>query len=183
MPRRRHHLHMKRYNDCFTGAEATDWLKHNLNPIGLLKGGGRLSRQQAVKVLEMCVKFDVIEDVRCLDGTMTSFRDDRKHLYHFVTGRPSLFSTTTTGGTAEDATSNVDSNKDTSLCISNSYFLQSPGARSMARVSTGSATKTPTRKRRRVLGEVDINQMSGTSASTITQSDVTKIWQEHIIAR
>ena len=44
----------------------------------------------------------------------------------------------------------------------------------------GSATKTPTgQKRKRALSEIDINQITTTS----TRIDVTKIWQEHIIAR
>ena len=63
---------MKRYNDCFTGAAAIDWLIHNVDCVGLLKDGGQLTRQQAVKILELCFKFDVIEDVRGSDGTMIS---------------------------------------------------------------------------------------------------------------
>lgn len=185
MPRRRHHLHMKRYNDCFTGAEATDWIINNLDSV---KDGSQLSRQQAVKILELCIKFDVIEDVRGMDGTYAGFRDDRKHLYRFVTERPSLFGDVTTSNTtshtsdrARDAS--LNSSKDNSLCIGNQNFLQSPAIRRMNRVSTGSVSKTPTgRKRKRVLEEVDINQMDR-PASTITQVDVTKIWQEHIIAR
>lgn len=195
MPCRRHHLHMKRYDDCFNGAEATDWLINNLHSVTLLKGGGQLSRQQAMKILELCVKFDVIEDVRDVDGTITSFRDNRKHLYRFVTGRPSLFGNVTTSSTTSYTTSDTasgmslnvmtkDSNKDDSLCITNQHFLQSPAIRGMARVSSGGVNKTPTgRKRRHVLEEVDTNQISGKSTSIITQSDVTKIWQEHIIAR
>ena len=159
MPRRRHHLHLKRYRDCFTGAEAIDWLINNVDCVGLLKDGGQLSRQQAVKILELCFKFDVIEDVRGSDGTMISFRGDRKHLYRFVTERPSLFGDVITCSTT--------------------------GVRSMTRVSSaGSASKTPTgRKRKRALEEVDINQMNRKSTSALTQSDITKIWQEHIIAR
>ena len=187
---------MKRYNDCFTGAEAIDWLLNNLNPVGLLKDGSHLSRQQAVKILELCVKFDVIEDVRSSDGT---FRGNRKHLYHFVTERPSLFgdiitsstSSYTTGDTGRDTSddtagdtdghvSTKDCSMESSLCIGNQHFWQSPAVRSMNRVSVGSATKTPTgRKRKRALSEIDINQITTTS----TRIDVTKIWQEHIIAR
>jgi len=187
MPRRRHHLHLKRYDDCFSGAEATDWLMHNLRSVTLLKDGGQLSWQQAVKILELCVKFDIIEDVRGADGTITSFRDDRKHLYRFVTGRPSLFGDVTTSSTTSYTTSGTnfmtkDSNKDNSLCISNQHFLQSPAIRSMTRVSLGGMNKTPTgRKRRRALEEVDTNQIHG--KTTITQSVITKVWQEHIIAR
>ena len=191
MPRRRHYLHLKRYSDCFTGAEAIDWLINNVDCVGLLKDGGQLSRQQAVKILELCFKFDVIEDVRGSDGTMISFRGDRKHLYRFVTERPSLFgdviTCSTTGYTNSDTAGDTSmaSSGDISLCISNQNFMQSPAVRSMTRVSSaGSASKTPTgRKRKRALEEVDINQMNGKSTSALTQSDITKIWQEHIIAR
>lgn len=190
MPRRRHHLHMKRYNDCFTGVEAIEWLMNNLDSVELLKDSGHLSRQQAMKILELCFKFDVIEDVRGSEGTMTSFRGDRKHLYRFVTERPSLFGDVKTSSTTSYTTGDTDrdtslaSSWDESLCIGNQSFLQSPAVRSMTRVSTGSASKTPTgRKRKRTLGEIDINQMNGKAASSLTQSDVTKIWQEHIIAR
>ena len=189
---------MKRYNDCFTGAEAVDWLLKSLNPVGLLKDGGQLSREQAVKILELCMKFDVIEDVRDSAGAMTNFRGDRKHLYHFVTDRPSLFgdnltsstgsytSNDTSGDTAGDTShvSTKDSSMESSLCIGNQHFWQSPAVRSMSRVSLGSATKTPTgRKRKRALSEIDMNQINGKSTTTSTHIDVTKIWQEHIIAR
>ena len=193
---------MKRYNDCFTGVEAMDWLLNNLNPVGLLKDGGQLSRQQAVKILELCMKFDVIEDVRGPDGTMKGFRGDRKHLYHFVTERPSLFgdiitsstSSYTSGDTAGDTdhdtardrsldVSTRDSSMESSLCIGNQHFLQSPAVRSMTRVSLGSATKTPTgRKRKRALGEIDVNQLNG-KPTALTHNDIAKVWQEHIIAR
>ena len=196
MPRRQHHLHLKRYNDCFTGAEVIDWLMHKLDSTGLLKDGGRLSRQQAVKILELCFKFDVIEDVRGSDGTMKSFRGNRKHLYRFVTERPTLFGdfvTTSTSSYTSDDTSrdtNGDTTGDTSLmdsslCIGNQHFVQSPAVRSLTRISLGSATKLLTgRKRKRALGEIDVNQMNGkpTSAAMV-QNDVTKVWQEHIIAR
>ena len=181
---------MKRYNDCFTGVEAIEWLMSNLDSVELLKDSGHLSRQQAMKILELCFKFDVIEDVRDSEGTMTSFRGDRKHLYRFVTERPSLFGDVKTSSTTSYTTGDTDrdtslaSSWDESLCIGNQSFLQSPAVRSMTRVSTGSASKTPTgRKRKRALGEIDINQMNGKAASSLTQSDVTKIWQEHIIAR
>lgn len=183
---------MKRYNDCFTGAEAIDWLINNVDCVGLLKDGGQLSRQQAMKILELCFKFDVIEDVRGSEGTMKGFRGDRKHVYRFVTERPSLFgdviTCSTTGCTNSDTagdTSMVSTSGDISLCISNHNFMQSPAIRSLTRVSSaGSASKTPTgRKRKRALEEVDVNQMNGKSTSTLTQSDITKIWQEHIIAR
>lgn len=202
MPQRRHHLHMKRYNDCFTGAEAVDWLLKKLNPVGLLKDGGQLSQEQAVKILELCVKFDVIEDVRGSDSTMTNFRGDRKHLYRFVTERPSLFGDNITGSTssytssdtAKDTNSDTardtshvstkDSSMESSLCIGNKHFWQSPAVRSMSRVSLGSATKTPTgRKRKRALSEIDMNQINGKPSTTLTHIDVAKIWQEHIIAR
>ena len=184
---------MKRYNDCFTGAEAVDWLIKNLNAVGMLKEGGQVSREQAVKILELCMKFDVIEDVRGSDDTMINFRGDRKHLYHFVTGRPSLFGDNITGNTssytsddtAKDTNGDTATTKDSSfsLCIGNKHFWQSPAVRSMSRVSLGSATKTPTgRKRKRALSEIDMN-LSGKLATTSTHIDVTKIWQEHIIAR
>ena len=184
MPRRRHHLHMKRYTDCFTGAEATEWVINNLSSV---KDGGQLSRQQAVKLLELCMKFDVIEDVRGVDGTLANFRDNRKHLYRFVTERPSLFGDImgcTPSYTPSDTTRDMSlnsSSKDESLCIGNQNFLQSPAIRGVARISIGSVGKTPTgRKRKCVLGEVDINRKP---TSVMKQTDVTKIWHEHIIAR
>ena len=182
---------MKRYNDCFTGAAAIDWLIHNVDCVGLLKDGGQLTRQQAVKILELCFKFDVIEDVRGSDGTMINFRGDRKHLYRFVTERPSLFGDVmtcgSTGYTNSDTAGDISmaSSADVSLCIGNQNFMQSPAVRSVTRISSaGSASKTPTRqKRKRALEEVDVNQMNGKPVTTLTQSDITKIWQEHIIAR
>ena len=196
MPRKQHHLHLKRYNDCFTGTEAIDWLMHKLDSAGLLKDGGQLSRQQAVKILELCFKFDVIEDVRGSDGTMTSFRGSRKQLYRFVTERPTLFgdivATSTTSYTSGDRSrdTNGDTTRDTSLmdsslCIGNQHFVQSPAAKSLTRISLGSATRVLTgRKRKRALGEIDINQMNGKPTTAVTaQNDVAKVWQEHIIAR
>jgi len=166
VPRRRHLLHMKRYNDCFTGSEATEWLLNNLKTDMLKKDSRQLSRQQAVKLLDMCVKFDVIEDVRGVVNTTTGFHDDRKHLYHFVTGRPTLFGDDVTSITTNDKT--VQS-EDQSLCITNYHFMQSPAVAG--------------RKRRRVLGEIDTNQMSIQPVTSIPQSVIAKVWQEHIIAR
>ena len=161
---------MKRYNDCFSGMEATGWLLSNLKTDMLKENSRQLSRQQAVKLLDMCVKFDVIEDVRSVASTTTVFHDDRKHLYHFVTGRPTLFgddaSCDTSSSTSSDKT--VQS-EDHSLCITNRHFLQSPAVAG--------------RKRRRVLGEIDTNQMNGKPVNSLPQIVVAKVWQEHIIAR
>ena len=143
--------------------EATNWLLTNLNTDMLNNDSRQLSRQQAVKLLDMCVKFDIIEDVRDGANTTTGFHDDRKHLYHFVTGRPTLFGDDTTSSTISDKT------EDQSLCITNRHFLQSPAVAG--------------RKRRRVLGEIDTNQMSAKPVTSLPQSVIVKVWQEHIIAR
>jgi len=157
--------------------EATDWLLSNLKTDMLKNDSRQLSRQQAVKLLDMCVKFDVIEDVRGGANSAAVFHDDRKHLYHFVTGRPTLFGDSTNCDTTSNTT--IDKTErheeDQSLCITNRNFMQSPAVAG--------------RKRRRVLGEIDTNQMSGKLVSTskpvtsIPESVVTKVWQEHIIAR
>ena len=146
--------------------EATDWLLTNLETDILNNDSRQLSRQQAVKLLDMCVKFDIIEDVRGGANTTTGFHDDRKHLYHFVTGRPTLFGDDTTSSTNSDKTV---MSEDQSLCITNHHFLQSPAVAG--------------RKRRRVLGEIDTNQMSGKPVTSLPQSVIAKVWQEHVIAR
>ena len=122
----------------------------------MLKDGGQLLRQQVVKLLELCMKFDIIEDVKSSDGITTSFCGDQKHLYCFVMERPSLFGDIITsdtssytrgdtgrdtsgdtarhtgrgtgGDTAED-TSHKDSSIESSLCIGNQHFWQSPVVR------------------------------------------------------
>jgi hypothetical protein len=63
---------MRTYDNCFTGAEAVDWLHRHLrkNP----NFDGDVSREQAVKLMQKLVKARVVEPVHQSMGSIMSSR-------------------------------------------------------------------------------------------------------------
>jgi hypothetical protein len=85
MPLKRHWRNFRTYSDCFTASEAIEWLyrhlKTNQNFSHL-----SISRQNAIKVLQIFLKDKIIEDVRSA-GENINFKefqdDDRVYKYIF----------------------------------------------------------------------------------------------------
>jgi hypothetical protein len=63
MPLRRHWRNFRTYSDCFTASEATDWVFRYLQTSSNFKHLN-ITRQNAVKVLQIFSKDKLIEDVR-----------------------------------------------------------------------------------------------------------------------
>uniref|UniRef100_A0ACB8F4W2 Uncharacterized protein n=1 Tax=Sphaerodactylus townsendi TaxID=933632 RepID=A0ACB8F4W2_9SAUR len=84
MPRRKHRQHFKKYGNCFTASEATDWLHELLksnNNFGL-----EVTRQQTVQLLRKFLKNHVIEDIKGRWGSENF--DDNNNLYRFPSASP-----------------------------------------------------------------------------------------------
>ncbi|XP_054836549.1 DEP domain-containing protein 1A [Eublepharis macularius] len=84
MPRRKHRQHFKKYGNCFTAAEATDWLHELLksnNNFGL-----EVTRQQTVQLLRKFLKNHVIEDIKGRWGSENL--NDNSNLYRFPSTSP-----------------------------------------------------------------------------------------------
>nr|XP_056700258.1 DEP domain-containing protein 1A isoform X1 [Euleptes europaea] len=84
MPRRKHRQHFKKYGNCFTASEATDWLHELLksnNNFGL-----EVTRQQTVQLLRKFLKNHVIEDIKGRWGSENF--DDNNNLYRFPSTSP-----------------------------------------------------------------------------------------------
>lgn len=79
MPVKKHRQHLKAYSNCFTSAEAIDWLhdllRNNCN------FGPEVTRQQTVQLLKKFLKNHVIEDVKGRWG-MEDF-EDNSQLYRY----------------------------------------------------------------------------------------------------
>ncbi|XP_077189488.1 DEP domain-containing protein 1A isoform X5 [Paroedura picta] len=84
MPRRKHRQHFKKYGNCFTAAEATDWLHEllkNNNNFGL-----EVTREQTVQLLRKFLKNHVIEDIKGRWGSENL--EDNSNLYRFPLTSP-----------------------------------------------------------------------------------------------
>ncbi|XP_015271266.1 PREDICTED: DEP domain-containing protein 1A [Gekko japonicus] len=84
MPRRKHRQHLKKYGNCFTAAEATDWLHEllkNNNNFGL-----EVTREQTVQLLRKFLKNHVIEDIKGRWGSENL--EDNNNLYRFPSTSP-----------------------------------------------------------------------------------------------
>jgi hypothetical protein len=76
MPLKRHWRNFRTHSDCFTASEAIEWLYRHLktNPhFSHLS----ISRQNAIKVLQIFLKDKIIEDVRTNENfNFKEFLDD-----------------------------------------------------------------------------------------------------------
>ncbi|XP_041064268.1 DEP domain-containing protein 1A-like isoform X1 [Carcharodon carcharias] len=84
MPLRKHRLHLKKYNNCFTASEAVDWLHKLLRNNSNF--GPEVSRQQTLQLLRKFLKNHVIEDIKGRWGAENL--DDNSQLYRFPTTSP-----------------------------------------------------------------------------------------------
>ncbi|XP_078417385.1 DEP domain-containing protein 1B-like isoform X2 [Cetorhinus maximus] len=84
MPLRKHRLHLKKYNNCFTASEAVDWLHKLLRTNSNF--GPEVSRQQTLQLLRKFLKNHVIEDIKGRWGAENL--DDNSQLYRFPTTSP-----------------------------------------------------------------------------------------------
>ena len=81
MPLKRHWRNFRTYSECFTASDAIEWLyrhlKTNQNFSHIT-----ITRQNAIKVLQIFLKDKVIEDVRISGGTenitLKEFQDDER---------------------------------------------------------------------------------------------------------
>uniref|UniRef100_S4RI59 DEP domain-containing protein n=1 Tax=Petromyzon marinus TaxID=7757 RepID=S4RI59_PETMA len=84
MPVRRHRLHLRSHDRCFTAAEAADWLHALLRDNRNF--GPTVTREQTLQLLGKFLKNHVVEDVKGRWGT-EAVRDDSK-LYSFGESAP-----------------------------------------------------------------------------------------------
>ncbi|CAM9756731.1 unnamed protein product [Lampetra planeri] len=84
MPVRRHRLHLRSHDRCFTSAEAADWLHALLRDNRNF--GPTVTREQTLQLLGKFLKNHVMEDVKGRWGT-EAVRDDSK-LYRFPVASP-----------------------------------------------------------------------------------------------
>ncbi len=84
MPLKRHWRNFRTYTDCFSASEAIEWLYRHLKTNQAFSHLS-ISRQNAVKVLQIFLKEKVIEDVRSNENfTHKEFQDDdRIYRYYF----------------------------------------------------------------------------------------------------
>lgn len=76
MPLKRHWRNFRTYTDCFSASEAIEWLYRHLKTNQAFSHLS-ISRQNAVKVLQIFLKEKVIEDVRSNENfTHKEFQDD-----------------------------------------------------------------------------------------------------------
>ncbi|XP_032073083.1 DEP domain-containing protein 1A [Thamnophis elegans] len=84
MPQKKHRQHFRKYGNCFTGAEAVDWLHEILrNNINF---GPEVTRQQTIQLLRKFLKNHVIEDIKGRWGSENL--DDNHNLYRFPSASP-----------------------------------------------------------------------------------------------
>ncbi|XP_062974121.1 DEP domain-containing protein 1A [Elgaria multicarinata webbii] len=84
MPRRKHRQHFKKYGNCFTAAEAIDWLHQLLR--NNRNFGPEVTRLQTIQLLRKFLKNHVIEDVKGRWGSENL--DDNHNLYRFPSASP-----------------------------------------------------------------------------------------------
>uniref|UniRef100_A0A8D2IQ82 DEP domain-containing protein 1B n=1 Tax=Varanus komodoensis TaxID=61221 RepID=A0A8D2IQ82_VARKO len=84
MPRRKHRQHFKKYQNCFTAAEAIDWLHQLLRNNSNF--GPEVTRKQTIQLLRKFLKNHVIEDIKGRWGSENL--DDNHHLYRFPSTSP-----------------------------------------------------------------------------------------------
>jgi hypothetical protein len=78
MPLKRHWRNFRTYSDCFTASEAIEWLYRHLK-INQAFSHLSISRQNAVKVLQIFLKEKIIEDVRSNENlAQKDFQDDER---------------------------------------------------------------------------------------------------------
>ncbi|XP_026521469.1 DEP domain-containing protein 1A [Notechis scutatus] len=84
MPQKKHRQHFRKYGNCFTAAEAIDWLhallRNNIN------FGPEVTRQQTIQLLRKFLKNHVIEDIKGRWGSENL--DDNHNLYRFPSASP-----------------------------------------------------------------------------------------------
>ncbi|KAG8132528.1 hypothetical protein E2320_010374 [Naja naja] len=84
MPQKKHRQHFRKYGNCFTAAEAIDWLhallRNNIN------FGPEVTRQQTIQLLRKFLKNRVIEDIKGRWGSENL--DDNHKLYRFPSASP-----------------------------------------------------------------------------------------------
>ncbi|XP_039185048.1 DEP domain-containing protein 1A isoform X1 [Crotalus tigris] len=84
MPQKKHRQHFRKYGNCFTAAEAVDWLHELLrNNINF---GPEVTRQQTIQLLRKFLKNHVIEDIKGRWGSENL--DDNHNLYRFPSASP-----------------------------------------------------------------------------------------------
>ncbi|CAF0977052.1 unnamed protein product [Brachionus calyciflorus] len=108
MPLKRHWKNFRTFNDCFTASEAIEWiysfLKSSPNFQHL-----NITRQNAIKLLQIYLKERIIEDVRSGENfSFKEFQDDNR-IYRFCMSNP-IFA-------------NRNSNSSTSTRLSNESIM------------------------------------------------------------
>jgi hypothetical protein len=82
MPLRRHWRNFRTYSDCFAASDAIDWVYKFLKSSPNFKHL-TITRQNAIKVLQIFHKDKLIEDVRAATGDVYNFKEfqDDDRLY------------------------------------------------------------------------------------------------------
>ncbi|XP_076034655.1 uncharacterized protein LOC143021201 isoform X2 [Oratosquilla oratoria] len=85
MPLSRHWRGLRQYDNCFTAADAIDWLHQHLRNDPNF--GTSVSREQTIKLLRKFVKSGLIEEVKNNKSNVENFKDNRD-LYRFSNRSP-----------------------------------------------------------------------------------------------
>lgn len=87
MPLKRHWKNFRTFNDCFTASEAIEWIYRYLKTSPNFQHLN-ISRQNAIKLLQIYFKERIIEDVRsCENFSFKEFQDDDR-IYRFCNSNP-----------------------------------------------------------------------------------------------
>lgn len=82
MPLKRHWRNFRTYTDCFTASEAIDWVYKYLKASANFQHLN-ITRQNAIKLLQIFLKERIIEDVRSGENfVFKEFQDDDR-IYRF----------------------------------------------------------------------------------------------------
>nr|XP_006626875.1 PREDICTED: DEP domain-containing protein 1B isoform X1 [Lepisosteus oculatus] len=84
MPLRRHRMHFRSYDSCFTASEAADWLHELLRSNNNF--GPEVTRTQTIQLLKKFLKNHVIQDIKGRWGTEDF--EDNGQLYRFPPSSP-----------------------------------------------------------------------------------------------
>ena len=87
MPLKRYWRNFRTYSDCFSGSDAVDWMYRFLKTNHHFKHL-TITRQNAIKVLQIFLKDKLIEDVRgnTTSGELNSIKEfqDDDRLYRYL---------------------------------------------------------------------------------------------------
>jgi hypothetical protein len=81
IPLKRHRKNLRSYSNCFTAAEAIDWLFEYLKANPNFKSNKTITRDQAAQLLNVFLRERIIEDVRGAKYSRRELEQDDERLF------------------------------------------------------------------------------------------------------